>query len=73
MLISSNRLWIGTGNGVIISVPLSEGKWEVTELEIKGLLYPFLISRHVHPYHLDESISSFRGSWWMFSFLLNFA
>ena len=26
MLISSNRLWIGTGNGVIISVPLSEGK-----------------------------------------------
>lgn len=24
MLISSNRLWIGTGNGVIISVPLSE-------------------------------------------------
>ena len=26
MLISSNRLWIGTGNGVIITVPLSEGK-----------------------------------------------
>ncbi|KAB7494570.1 C-Jun-amino-terminal kinase-interacting protein 4 [Armadillidium nasatum] len=25
LLISSNRLWIGTGNGVIISVPLSEG------------------------------------------------
>ncbi|CAG5128498.1 unnamed protein product, partial [Candidula unifasciata] len=24
MLISCNRLWIGTGNGVIISVPLSE-------------------------------------------------
>ncbi|XP_078052606.1 JNK-interacting protein syd isoform X8 [Augochlora pura] len=24
LLISSNRLWIGTGNGVIISVPLSE-------------------------------------------------
>lgn len=24
MLISSNRLWIGTGNGVIISVPLNE-------------------------------------------------
>lgn len=23
-MISSNRLWIGTGNGVIISVPLSE-------------------------------------------------
>lgn len=26
MLISCNRLWIGTGNGVIISVPLSESK-----------------------------------------------
>lgn len=24
LLISSNRLWIGTGNGVIISVPLSD-------------------------------------------------
>lgn len=28
LLISSNRLWIGTGNGVIISVPLSESKFE---------------------------------------------
>lgn len=27
LLISSNRLWIGTGNGVIISVPLSESKF----------------------------------------------
>ncbi len=26
LLISVNRLWIGTGNGVIISVPLSESK-----------------------------------------------
>lgn len=25
LLISSNRLWIGTSNGVIISVPLSDG------------------------------------------------
>lgn len=24
LLIASHRLWIGTGNGVIISVPLSE-------------------------------------------------
>lgn len=31
LLISSNRLWIGTGNGVIISVPLSESKSETTE------------------------------------------
>ena len=28
LLISSNRLWIGTGNGVIISVPLSESEFE---------------------------------------------
>lgn len=28
LLISSNRLWIGTGNGVIISVPLSESKFK---------------------------------------------
>lgn len=27
MLISCNRLWIGTGNGVIISVPLSESEY----------------------------------------------
>jgi len=27
LLISSSRLWIGTGNGVIISVPLSESKY----------------------------------------------
>lgn len=25
LLISSGRLWIGTSNGVVISVPLSEG------------------------------------------------
>lgn len=27
LLISSSRLWIGTGNGVIISVPLSESEY----------------------------------------------
>jgi len=27
LLIASQRLWIGTGNGVIISVPLSEGSF----------------------------------------------
>lgn len=30
LLISSHRLWIGTGNGVIISVPLSECKCRFT-------------------------------------------
>ena len=29
----------------------------------------FLTSGYVHLYHLDQSISSFRGYWWMFSFL----
>lgn len=33
----------------------------------------FLTSRFVHPYHLDESISSFRGLWWMFILPLCFA
>lgn len=29
LLISTSRLWIGTGNGVIISVPLSESKYSL--------------------------------------------
>jgi hypothetical protein len=29
LLISSSRLWIGTGNGVIISVPLSESECHI--------------------------------------------
>ena len=33
----------------------------------------FLTSRLVHPYHLDQSISSFNCSWRMISFLLYFA
>ena len=28
LLVSVNRLWIGTGNGVIISVPLSESMYK---------------------------------------------
>uniref|UniRef100_A0AAQ4RQ18 C-Jun-amino-terminal kinase-interacting protein 4 n=1 Tax=Gasterosteus aculeatus aculeatus TaxID=481459 RepID=A0AAQ4RQ18_GASAC len=27
LMVSSNRLWIGTGNGVIISIPLTESEW----------------------------------------------
>ena len=33
----------------------------------------FLISRLVHPYRLNESVSSFRSSWWMYLFSLYFA
>ena len=33
---------------------------------------PFLTNGLVHPYHLDECISSFRGVWWIFSVLLYF-
>ncbi|XP_070157086.1 C-Jun-amino-terminal kinase-interacting protein 4 isoform X5 [Polyergus mexicanus] len=39
LLISSNRLWIGTGNGVIISVPLSEsagGSMAVSKIQTGG-------------------------------------
>ncbi|XP_023290320.1 JNK-interacting protein 3 isoform X2 [Orussus abietinus] len=39
LLISSNRLWIGTGNGVIISVPLSEsagGSMAVSRVQVGG-------------------------------------
>ncbi|KAL6431873.1 hypothetical protein ACFW04_007373 [Cataglyphis niger] len=39
LLISSNRLWIGTGNGVIISVPLSEsagGSMTVSRVQTGG-------------------------------------
>ncbi|XP_011338590.1 JNK-interacting protein 3 isoform X2 [Ooceraea biroi] len=39
LLISSNRLWIGTGNGVIISVPLSEsasGSLTVSRVQTGG-------------------------------------
>lgn len=35
LLISSSRLWIGTGNGVIISVPLSESEyWHFSHLKL---------------------------------------
>lgn len=27
LLIGGNRLWVGTGNGVIISIPLTESKF----------------------------------------------
>lgn len=29
LMVSCNRLWIGTGNGVIISIPLTEGESEL--------------------------------------------
>ncbi|XP_053399038.1 C-Jun-amino-terminal kinase-interacting protein 4-like isoform X18 [Mercenaria mercenaria] len=36
MLISCNRLWIGTGNGVIISVPLSENNKQTVSMGSSG-------------------------------------
>ncbi|KAL3879347.1 hypothetical protein ACJMK2_031645 [Sinanodonta woodiana] len=36
MLISCNRLWIGTGNGVIISVPLSESNKQAVSIGGSG-------------------------------------
>ena len=35
-------------------------------------VYPHLPNGLVHPYHLDESISNFRGFWCTFSFLFYF-
>lgn len=29
-MVSCNRLWVGTGNGVIISIPLTESKYLFT-------------------------------------------
>lgn len=31
LLIAGNRLWVGTGNGVVISIPLTESKWHLSE------------------------------------------
>lgn len=36
LLIAGNRLWVGTGNGVVISIPLTESKWHL----LKVLLHP---------------------------------
>lgn len=36
LLIAGNRLWVGTGNGVVISIPLTESKWYL----LKVLLHP---------------------------------
>lgn len=40
LLISSNRLWIGTGNGVIISVPLSECGGNSAAIVPRGTILP---------------------------------
>lgn len=32
LLIAGNRLWVGTGNGVVISIPLTESKWHLLEI-----------------------------------------
>ncbi|XP_031347339.1 JNK-interacting protein 3 isoform X2 [Photinus pyralis] len=40
LLISSNRLWIGTGNGVIISVPLSESGGSCAAIVPRGTILP---------------------------------
>lgn len=40
LLISSNRLWIGTGNGVIISVPLSDSGNNVGAIVPRGISLP---------------------------------
>ena len=50
----------------------SEGDYRLVNKQPLMCIDPFLTSRLVHPYHLDESISSFRGPWWIFPFSLYF-
>ncbi|UYV62533.1 SPAG9, partial [Cordylochernes scorpioides] len=51
LLISSSRLWIGTGNGVIISVPLSDSKlalnWQSIWGKPNNVISQFLIISHL--------------------------
>uniref|UniRef100_A0AAX7UJW0 C-Jun-amino-terminal kinase-interacting protein 4 n=1 Tax=Astatotilapia calliptera TaxID=8154 RepID=A0AAX7UJW0_ASTCA len=48
LMVSCNRLWIGTGNGVIISIPLTEGESEL------DLFSSFLTSYAVRVYGDDS-------------------
>lgn len=45
LLISSNRLWIGTGNGVIISVPLSESKFVQLFTRVELLVQKIMLKK----------------------------
>lgn len=36
LLIAGNRLWVGTGNGVVISIPLTESKFPTLEDTYQG-------------------------------------
>lgn len=56
MLISCNRLWIGTGNGVIISVPLSESEY----------FYYCQIAFFFLPLSESESCLKYKGSFYVF-------
>lgn len=40
LLISSNRLWIGTSNGVIISIPLSDSGSNLGTIVTRGTMVP---------------------------------
>lgn len=47
LMVSCNRLWVGTGNGVIISIPLTESKYIFTHQtvtvqigELQGMVMP---------------------------------
>lgn len=35
LMVSCNRLWVGTGNGVIISIPLTESKYRQEVVNIQ--------------------------------------
>ena len=46
--------------------------FHISLCQMSSRINPYLPNGLVHPYHLDESISNFRGVWWNFSFLFHF-
>lgn len=56
LMISCSRLWVGTGNGVIISIPLSEG---IRQLHFKIVQFDFE-SQIIYMFIGFTNVSSFR-------------
>lgn len=54
LLVSCNRLWIGTGNGVVISVPLTEALQSNNKSKIPIPSTP--LTRHSQPIIINQSL-----------------
>lgn len=53
LMVSCNRLWIGTSNGVIISVPLTEPSVKPCKLII--IISFFFAKKNVKPYIINST------------------